>query len=133
MAPNGPRVFSKISYPQGIQAAAPSQASLIWHFTQRRRQNGRREGRDLGLPFRATPTREGTSCRADWIAATAAVGGRMVLADDIPAFQTEVFGGGQEMLIVRVNLAETVLLGTNEVEGIGGTEEDLFREVRELF
>ena len=57
----------------------------------------------------------------------------MVLADDIPAFQTEVFGGGEEMLVVRVNLAKTVLLGTNEVEGIGGSEEDLFREVRKLF
>ena len=34
-APNGPRVFSKISYPQGIQAAAPSQASLLWHLTQK--------------------------------------------------------------------------------------------------
>ena len=61
MAPNGPRVFSKISYPQGIQAAAPSQASLIWHLTPRRRQNGRREGRDLRLPFRAIPTRVGKS------------------------------------------------------------------------
>jgi hypothetical protein len=65
MAPNDPRVFSKISYPQGIQAAAPSQASLIWDLTPRRRQNGRREERDRRLLFRAIPTQVGKSCRAD--------------------------------------------------------------------
>jgi hypothetical protein len=44
-----------------------------------------------------------------------------------------VFGSGEEMFVVRIDLAETVFLGANEVEGIGSAEEDFFGEVRELF
>ena len=47
----------------------------------------------------------------------------MVLSDDIPAFQTEVFGGGKEMLVVRVNLAEAMLLRADQMESVGCAEE----------
>ena len=44
-----------------------------------------------------------------------------------------MLGGGEEMFVVRVDLAEAVFLRADEVEGVGGAEELLLRQIAIVF
>jgi hypothetical protein len=43
--------------------------------------------------------------------------------DHIAAFEAKVLRGSEEVLVVRVNLAETMLLRADQMERVGGAEE----------
>jgi len=47
--------------------------------------------------------------------------------NDISAFEPEVFCGGKEVGVIRIDFAKAVFPGAGQVEGTGGAEEDIYR------
>ncbi len=49
---------------------------------------------------------------------------RMRARNHVHPFQSEMWGSGQKVPIFRVDFRESMLAGANQVQSIGGTEED---------